>query len=336
MEIRIIAFTLKGAAMGENLATVLRERSHTVTLTLGFGPEKVDRNLWTEEAFHEADALVFIGAAGIAVRSVAPYVSSKCSDPGVIVVDDCGRFSIPILSGHLGGANALAEEIAGLLHAVPVITTATDGNGVFAVDTWAKKQGLTIVNSEKIKRISARLLAGEIIRIHSQFPITGSLPKGVELTDGTEYDVLISHGIGGGEDVLRLVPRVCTLGIGCRRGSSEEAVEDAFHALLLKENIAPQAIRLACSIDLKAGEKGILEFCSKHKLPFETFSPRQLNQVEGIFTPSDFVKQTTGTDNVCERSAVCGCHDGGELIVKKSSGNGITMALAMSDVTLSF
>ncbi len=336
MEIRLIAFTQKGADLGETLAFSLQEQAHTAVLVRGFGPEKVPLKQWTAEAFPAADALIFIGAAGIAVRSIAPHVTSKTSDPAVIVVDDCGRFAIPILSGHLGGANELAVTIADLLHAVPVITTATDGNGVFAVDSWAKQQGLVIVNPERIKWISARLLAGETIRMQSQFPIANQPPKGVELTEGKEYDVLISIKTRGRESALRLVPSVCVLGVGCRKDSSADALEAALDALLRKGSITSESICRACSIDMKAAEPGLLEFCANHQFPFETFGVRQLSQAQGSFTSSDFVKQITGVDNVCERSAVCGCHGGGELILKKNAGNGVTMALATPRITLSF
>ncbi|MBP1736191.1 MAG: cobalamin biosynthesis protein CbiG [Oscillospiraceae bacterium] len=335
MEIRMISFTRKGYALGETLAALL-SASHCVTLSKGFGADKTSLSGWTAEAFAEAEGLIFIGAAGIAVRSIAPHLASKISDPGVLVVDDCGRFVIPILSGHLGGANELAAAVAELLQAIPVITTATDSNGVFAVDSWARRQGLMIANPERIKWVSARLLAGETIRIRSQFPISGTPPRGIELTDDKEYDVLVSIKTRGREGVLRLIPPVCALGVGCRRDIPAEAVETAFQALLGKGSIAQQAVCRVCSINMKAGEPGILAFCRARRLPFECFSAQTLAQAEGSFASSAFVRQVTGVDNVCERSAVCGCPGGGDLIVKKNAGNGVTMALAMPRVILSF
>ena len=97
---------------------------------------------WTAQQFAAADALVFVGAAGIAVRAIAPHCQSKATDPAVVVLDECGRFAVPLLSGHLGGANDLACRLGAACGAVPVITTATDANGLFAVDEWAKKTKL--------------------------------------------------------------------------------------------------------------------------------------------------------------------------------------------------
>lgn len=336
MDIRIISFTQRGARLAEALAAALREKGHAVGTYLGSGPGKVPLRAWTQEAFAASDALIFVGAAGIAVRSVSPYVVSKASDPAVLVADEGGQFVIPILSGHLGGANELAAEAAALLHAVPVITTATDVSGVFAVDSWARRQGLVIVNPERIKWVSARLLAGETVRLRSASPIRGQPPKGVELTEDKEYDVLVSHKTRGRESALRLVPPVCALGVGCRKGIQAEALEEAYDALLRKGSISPAAVQGVFSVDMKSAEPGLLRFCAHHRLPFQTFSARRLNQAPGTFSSSEFVRQVTGTDNVCERSAVCGCGEGGTLIVKKNAGNGVTMALAMPPLNLSF
>lgn len=336
MRAELICFTARGQALGEGLRAWLKEKGVRASLSPGYGPGKADLKEWTAAAFQNADALIFIGASGIAVRSVASHVVSKVSDPAVLVIDDGGRYVIPILSGHIGGANELAEKIAAKLDAIPVITTATDGNGLFAVDTWARRQGLAIVNPEKIKWVSARILSGETIRIRSQYPIAGAVPKGVELTEDKEYDVLISIRTRGKENALRLVPRVCTVGIGCRRGIPRDTIEEAYTALLRKGSVSPRAVSAACSIDLKSGEEGIISFCRAHSLPYRTFSARQLSAVPGSFTPSDFVKKTTGVDNVCERSAVCGGGENARLLLTKNAGNGVTMALAVREPTLTF
>ena len=134
-----LAFTDTGLALARRLADAL--------------PGSVDRcgsggvSLagWTALQFAQSDALVFVGAVGIAVRAIAPYCRSKASDPAVVVLDECGRFAVPVLSGHLGGANDLARALAAVCGAVPVITTATDAHGIFAVDEWAKHQNCTVL-----------------------------------------------------------------------------------------------------------------------------------------------------------------------------------------------
>ena len=131
--------------------------------------------------------IIFIGATGIAVRSIAPFVKDKLTDSPVIVIDELGQFVIPLLSGHVGGANALAQEISQAIGATPVITTATDINKVFAVDVFAEKNGLRLLDKSKIKTVSSKILKGETIIIKSEIdgvPFEGVQPDRVKLYDG--------------------------------------------------------------------------------------------------------------------------------------------------------
>lgn len=179
-----------------------------------------------------------------------------------MVVDECGRFAIPILSGHLGGANDLAREIASICGATPVITTATDANGIFAVDEWAKRQDCAVVEAEKIKCVSGKLLAGKTVFCWSEFPIAGSTPAGVSLTQNPENaDFALGCFLQG--KALHLVPRIGVLGIGCRRGTTAERLEHVFAKFCAKYELSPQCIVKAASIDLKQNEAGLLAFCKK-------------------------------------------------------------------------
>ena len=138
-----LAFTAKGLALAQKLAVAY---PGSVTLSrCGAGGVRLAE--WTRTQFAQADALIFVGAVGIAVRAIAPHCRSKAADPAVVVLDECGRFAVPLLSGHLGGANALARALAEVCGAIPVITTATDANGVFAVDEWAKAQGCAVLEA---------------------------------------------------------------------------------------------------------------------------------------------------------------------------------------------
>jgi cobalt-precorrin 5A hydrolase len=288
---------------------------------------------WTGRCFDGDRALVFIGAVGIAVRAIAPYVQAKTSDPAVIVIDESARFVIPLLSGHIGGANRLALDIAKMLGATPVITTATDSRGVFAIDDWASQNNIRIISPERIKGVSARLLAGEEVRIKSVFPVEGRLPKGLIPTDD-ECDVIVTIQTRGYQDALRLAPPVLTLGIGCRRGAAVRDIECAFTAVLEKAGCHQEAVCGVCSIDLKVREAGILAFCAARGLPFQTFSAQELREVKGDFASSELVQEIAGVDNVCERSAVLG--SGGELLVGKQTGNGVAVALAVRPYTVRF
>ncbi|SHH99985.1 cobalt-precorrin 5A acetaldehyde-lyase [Sporobacter termitidis DSM 10068] len=330
MKIGLISFTAGGYNLGVRLCGSLEAAGHEAGL-VRCGDEQL--GVWTAEHFPGDNALIFIGAAGIAVRAVAPHVKSKTSDPAVLVVDDNAHFVVPLLSGHIGGANELAGAVAKLLEAIPVITTATDGGGIFAVDTWAVKQGLRIINPERIKRVSALLLAGETVGYRSLFPVVGTPPDGL-IENTKKYDLSITFKTKGNPLALRLVPPILTLGVGCRKGVTAEELERGFAMLLSKASFYREAVVQVCSIDLKAEEPGLLEFCRANGFPFKTFSSAQLNAVKGNFTASEFVRKTTGTDNVCERSAVLG--SGGTLLTRKDAGNGMTMAFAMAPYWVRF
>ena len=177
MRAGLIAFTSRGMALAERAQAVLEQAGWQCSTRRG-GRQGVPLAQWTAEAFSQCQALVFVGAAGIAVRAVAPYLRHKAQDPAVLCLDENGRFAIPLVSGHIGGANALALLLGRGLGAVPVITTATDGRGLFAVDTWAKGQGLAIGNPEKIKEVSGRLLEGLPVGLCSDLPLQGPGPRG--------------------------------------------------------------------------------------------------------------------------------------------------------------
>lgn len=318
-DIRLIAFTEKGYALAERLARDLNGSA----VRCGAGHPLAS---WTGDAFASADGLIFIGAVGIAVRAIAPHVKSKTTDPAVVVVDECARFAVPVLSGHLGGANDLARHIGALTGAAPVLTTSTDINGVFAVDEWARRQGCRIVNPQYIKRFSAKLLAGEQVSLHTDWPIAGTPPKGIVMAENGTFDAVLTIR-DCWENTLCIVPPIAVVGAGCRKNTPMEAIEEAYAALLAEGAVCRQAVCKVCSIDLKRKEPGLLAFCQAQDLPFETFSARQLGAVQGAFTPSAFVQSVTGVDNVCERSAVLG--SGGALSIRKTARNGVTMAMAL-------
>lgn len=318
-DISILAFTARGAALADRLGAALDAEVFRA------GAGGVSLSAWTRDNFPVRRALVFVGAAGIAVRAVAPHLKSKTTDPAVVVVDELGRFAIPLVSGHLGGANELALRIADVLGATPVITTATDANGVFAVDLWAKEQNLTVLQPEKIKRVSARLLSGAPIAVRCPWDIAGTPPENV--SPGQPADVVVDVRADTG-DALQLVPRVLTLGVGCRRGISAAQLEAAFQTFCVERGVLPEAVCAAASIDVKQNEPGLLAFCAGHGWETSFFPAGTLAAAQGDFSASDFVRRTVGVDNVCERSA-CVC-SGGRLFEKKFAAGGVTFALAIT------
>ncbi len=326
MDIRIIAFTQTGSDLADRLARELPGQA----VRCGEGVSLKD---WTAAAFSQADALVFVGAAGIAVRAVAPHVRSKAADPAVVVVDERGLYAVSLLSGHLGGANALTRRIAAVLGAEPVITTATDVNGVFAIDDWAREHSCAVAETRRIKDVSGALLKGRTVPLFSKWPVEGALPQGLALSGPDECGAAVTVRKDGRE-ILHLVPRIGVLGVGCKKGTPAETIETAYTAFLEDNALYPQAVSAVCTIDLKAEEPGLLAFCEAHGFPLTVFTAEQLRAVPGEFTPSAFVSSVTGVDNVCERAAVLG--SGGKLLVRKTAGNGVTLALALRPYTVRF
>lgn len=275
--------------------------------------------------FNSVDAMVFVGSVGIAVREIAPHVRDKTTDPAVVSIDELGRFCVPLLSGHIGGANDLALELANALGATPVITTATDINQKFSVDAWAARNGYVIGSLSRAKAVSAAILEQDI-PLKSDYPIVDTLPNGVILGDFGEVGIRISvFKDEPYKQTLRLIPKILHLGIGCRKGTPVGTIREAVDEVLLEHNIDQRAIKCAASIDLKAEEAGLLAYCQEEKLPMTFYSNQELKAVPGDFTPSEFVQSITGVDNVCERAALIGAE---KLIVKKTARNGVTVALA--------
>ena len=316
-QIAYLAFTGRGLELAKQLS---RQTGGTVSDGREEGFSLAE---WTKQTFSTCRALVFIGAAGICVRAIAPFLKSKAEDPAVLCLDEAGRFVIPLLSGHLGGANALARELAAICGGIPVITTATDVNRVFAVDLWAKAQNLAIINPQRIKSVSAKILAGDSVVIACPRLIAGDPPK--QVSQGAEGDAAVTFRRVP-EEVLALVPRTAVLGIGCRKEISAQQIEDAFHLFCEESGLYPQCITVVSTIDRKATEPGLLSFCEAHGWPLCSYSAEELSALPGAYSASDFVRQTVGVDNVCERAAVC-C-SGGELIESKFACSGVTFAVA--------
>ena len=175
-------------------------------------------------AFSEMDALIFVGAVGIAVREIAPYVRDKRTDPAVLGLDERANFVIPLLSGHIGGANALARRLAAALGATAVVTTATDVNGLFAVDVFAASNRLAVAGHDGIARVSAGLLRAGYLTMSVAGECEGEIPPEVRLVPyppKEPVDVLVAPQCEAGERCsLWLIPSCLLLGVGCRRGKS--------------------------------------------------------------------------------------------------------------------
>ncbi len=338
MTIAVFAYSRKGMQTALRSAELFSDENTTL-----FSPERIAEDPFLPipapskdfygEHFRKDEALIFVGACGIAVRSIAPHIRSKQSDPAVICIDEQGCFVIPILSGHIGGANRLAEKLAERLGAQAVVTTATDINGKFSVDDWAVRHGLTITNMTRAKEISAAILEQDI-GLHSMLPLGSTLPSGLILKEEGPFGIFIGwEKREPFEKTLRLIPRNVHLGIGCRKGTTAETIGKAVRTVLERYNIDHRALQCAASIDLKAGEPGLLEFCRTEDLPLYCYSAEELLAVPGEFAHSDFVESITGVDNVCERAAMMHAD---RLIIPKTVCDGVTVAAAVEMKEVSF
>ena len=309
-----------------------------------------DLQLWCGKQFEaHAACILFIGAAGIAVRTIAPFLKDKMTDPAVVVADEAGRYVIPILSGHMGGANEWAVYLAGLFGAEPVITTGTDVRNLFAADVFARKNHLIPGNPKTVKRISSDLLSGIKAGIWSEIPLEGTMPEELfpvcadtpqSAEEACSGPLIViterPYPVKDPGRVLSLFPKAFVIGIGCRKGKTLQELEDAVTVSLEKAGIVKDQICGLASIDLKKEEPGLLELAKALRVPFETYGAEVLEKTEGSVSSSDFVKKITGTDSVCERAALAMAGSGGFLVLPKQAGNGITCAAAEKNWSVGF
>ena len=431
MKVSIISFTLKGielslkikkAFSGETEEELclytkcshaeksLTERKLTEKDLVESGLSYVEQPLteWTGEQMKKRRSLLFIGACGIAVRAIAPFLTDKLNDVPVLVMDEQGCFVIPVLAGHVGGANELAVSLAELMGSTPVITTATDLNHCFAVDLFARRNALHIVNKDGIAKVSSRILAGEevtmaveeghfreeaqtlrgrrvsrktnipdgirlvscIPEFHTDIPIvmteviedipavstesTMNVPAvsaesttdapvafsessaGIPGVTESPVDILVAPASYGQGRLLTLRPKEYVIGIGCKRGKAAEQINQFVNRVLKESGISMEQVAAFVSIDRKKDEEGILWMSSHYGIPFVTYSAEELQQVEGTFHASEFVKSQVGVDNVCERAALRFSGPDGMLITGKQAEDGITAAIVKRRWSVSF
>ncbi|MCC8047345.1 MAG: cobalt-precorrin 5A hydrolase [Clostridiales bacterium] len=331
----IASFTARGRSVADRLAAAFEGEYEIARYETGLRD-------WCGSLFASgADGIIFVGACGIAVRSIAPFLKSKTTDPAVLVIDEAGQFVISLLSGHIGGANRLALRAAGVLGATPVITTATDVNGKFAVDVFAKDNGLRIGSMKAAKEVSAAILRGEKVSVCCEGEIEGDVPPELVLCaqeDAESGNSVIHIGLPSRDltrnftfatqTVLNLCPKAYILGIGCRRGKLEQEIAQLADQSLARLGLTYEDIVGVASIDLKKEEPGLVDFCKKRGLSFETYPARTLATIKGAVSSSAFVSEVTGVDNVCERAALCMAKEGGRLVLPKQAENGVTVAIA--------
>ena len=373
--LHILFFTDEGKRLAERISGEGEDAFQEISYTDG---RKESLAGWTKKHFRTGQILLYVGACGIAVRAIAPYVQSKQTDPAVLVADERGRFVISLLSGHLGEANSYAEIVAGLTGGQAVITTATDVNGLFAVDVFAKKNGLVLTDFKAAKEFTANLLKTKkgILVIPEPYrkwiTVSGEVPEeltisGEESEAGTNRtEVQEAHLNPGKESCLpqlllspqaavhgtdsplesegtapllpparlQLIPPCLILGVGLKKGKTEQELLSFIRKVLQANGLLEKAIGRFASIDLKKDEPALWMAAETYGVPLRFFTAEELMQVKGEFSKSAFVQAVTGADNVCERAVIAAGAE--EILVPKTAENGLTLAIGVRKMMIRF
>lgn len=348
-KIAFLAVTRKGAELGRVLRNALGGDL--------FLPERYARDPDREMAYRPPLAslveklfprfthLVFIASTGIAVRCIAPLLKDKGSDPGVAVVDESGLHVISLVGGHRRDVNGLVREMAMLIGGDPVVTTASDLRGMIPLDTWMKNHGWRWRNEDQLPGILVGLLEGETVGVFqeagedvlssvlSSSPVFPFLSLEEALSSTLERKVIISDrrldllAPKGGRGFFWAIPRSLIIGIGCRRRTSRQELEEAVSRCLLENRLCEESILAVATLDLKWSERGLLEFALSRDLDILFFSPEELEAVPAPSPPRKRTVELVGTSSVCEKAALHACGDG-ELVVPRTSFGRITVAVA--------
>lgn len=349
MKLAVVTVTRNGASLAQRLLEQLpgdlyvKEGRHA--LSTKFQEYRSLRDL-IDTIFFRYDGFIFIMATGIVVRMIAPYIIHKKSDPAVVVLDEKGRHAISLLSGHIGGANTLTLRIANLLKAEAVITTATDVNGKIAPDTIAAELGLLPEPFERLKEINAAIADGETVDFfvdnslrnsvfyHEELHARGIFPRRLQFSNQTIFhrtSVCVTACDLESEDerVLYLKPRRLSVGIGCRKGASEEEILNALNWACASIGKTTDDIVTLASTVLKSKEAGLLAVANRLNVPIKFFEHELLQTViEGHrLTISDFVLNKIGVGNICESAALANSQSK-KLIVRKIKFPKVTVAIA--------
>ncbi len=336
----VYAFTRKGARLGNRISGALNgdlylpERFAGEFQAIPFSAvAPMVRSRFLEYGGH-----VFVGATGIAVRTIAPLVRSKDRDPAVVTVDQDGKYAISLLSGHLGGANTLAQRIAGITGGEAVITTATDREGLPSIDMLALEKGASIVNLDGVKHVNGALLEGGPIQVfdpENRLGFAGGIP-GIE-TVIVDKEEDWRAGIAGvwvtwrereprpGQLVLN--PQCLVVGLGCNRGTVAQEICRAIEELFDSWALSRRSLLGLSTIDLKRDEQGLIQAASCLGTGIRFFPADRLDKVK-VPNPSDIAKKHVGARSVCEAAAILGA-GGGELIVPKKISGNVTLAVAV-------
>ena len=351
MRIAIIAITRNGARLGARLKAGLGAADFFVLPKYlgqagkGAVPYIGELRELVARLWREVDGLVCIMATGIVVRMVAPLLESKATDPAVVVMDEGGRFSISLLSGHLGGGNQLAGRCAFVTGAQEVITTATDVNLLPSFDLLAKDEGWVIDDLSRVKILNALLLDGEEIAVvdpsgqvrlyfHGRGRLSFHETYLEALQSGAKGFLFVTNrqlpAQVQSDKLLILRPRNLVLGIGCNSGTAANEIEAVVTANLKRLFLSRQSVCAVATATAKEEEPGLKAFAAALGVPLRCYGSEELNSVTAPSPPSPHALAAIGATGVAEPAALLASAGGRLLLTKVKSGN-VTLAIAESD-----
>ncbi|WP_299526432.1 cobalt-precorrin 5A hydrolase [uncultured Methanobrevibacter sp.] len=336
MKIAIISVSKKGYDLSFHLKELLDKDSTIISTDIYYKDIKNTIKL----LFYEYDAIIAIMASGILIRSIAPLIQSKVSDPAILNIDENGKFVISTLSGHLGGANKLTSKVAELLNALPVITTATDVNKKLGIDVLAKDLYLSIKNPKEILHFNKAILNGEeivfLLNSSGNYDFlfdyfnknTLEIDVSIEFTSQINTDEI--HVFYKNHKLIMTIETI-VMGIGCKKGKSKNDILIGVNKTLNDLNISKNRLTFLASGEVKKNEQGILDLSDELNIPVKFVDMDKLK----LFTSneiheSEFVKSKFGVGSVSEASALITAGFDSKLIYKKTPFNGVTIALAIS------
>ena len=278
------------------------------------------------DAWSECDGVVLFLATGAAVRLVAPLLSGKHADPGIVTVDDAARFAVALCGGHGGGANALAGRVAEALGATPVVTTASDALDVPALDTLGERLGFRLEGGADLAAVGAALVSGERVNLVAdrRWPL-GPLPENVVRSDEPEAPlILISDRISETpRPAVVYRPPSLVVGVGCSRGTGADEILSLLDSSLEEAALSKESVAALASIDVKGDEPGLLEAAERLGVPVRFHTAEMLSAMEPP-NPSEVVRGAVGTPSVAEAAVLV---SGAELVVEKRKSEMATVAV---------
>ena len=299
------------------------------------------------EVFDKYDYLIFIMATGIVVRTIAPLIISKFSDPAILVMDEKGNNIISLLSGHMGGANEMTLYMSDLINSHPVITTATDVNKKSSLDMIAKKLNGHIDDfRDNVLKINSMLVNNEEVHLyidgnykinHQGFTLydektdLDKVRNLVVVTNKKDINKILNKNIENlNEKIIKVTPKDIVIGVGCKKNTNSDHMKNSLIKFLAEYNIDINAVKEIGSIEIKKDEKAIIDLAKYLNVPFKTFSVEEISKVDYLYEKSDWVKKNVGVYSVSD--PVAHLLSEGRVIINKQKYDGITFSIGRIDI----